>query len=104
MAYNVRIMEKAEEDLSEIVDSISDTLKNQKAADNLLVGFLQEKDNIAENPYMYPLSDNPVLQNEGYHRFLFYRNFIALYLIDDVEKIVSIMRILYAKRDYANLI
>ena len=78
MAYNVRIMEKAEEDLSEIVDYISDMLKNQKAADNLLVGFLQEKDNIAENPYMYPLSDNPVLQNEGYHRFLFYKNFIAL--------------------------
>ena len=104
MAYNVRIMEKAEEDLSEIVDYISDTLKNRKSADNLLVDFLQEKENIAENPYMYPLSDNPVLQNEGYHRFLFYKNFIALYLIDDVEKIVSIMRIFYAKRDYANLI
>ena len=28
MAYNVRIMEKAEEDLSEIVDYISDMLKN----------------------------------------------------------------------------
>ena len=104
MAYNVRIMEKAEEDLSEIVDYVSDTLKNQKAADNLLVDFLNEKENIAENPYMYPLSNNSVLQNEGYHRFLFYKNFIALYLIDDVEKVVSIMRIFYAKRDYANLI
>lgn len=92
MAYNVRIMEKAEEDLSKIVDYISDTIKNQTAADNLLVDFLNEKENISENPYMYPLSDNPVLQNEGYHRFLFYKNFIALYLIDDVEKIVSIMR------------
>ena len=49
MAYNVRIMEKAEEDLSEIVDYISDTLKNQTAADNLLVDFLNEKENIAEN-------------------------------------------------------
>ena len=65
MAYNVRIMEKAEEELSKIVDYISDTLKNQTAADNLLVDFLNEKENIAENPYMYPLSDNPVLQNEG---------------------------------------
>ena len=104
MVYNVRIMEKAEEDLSEIVDYISDTLKNQKAANNLLVDFLTEKENIAENPYMYPLSDNPVLQKEGYHRFLFYHNFIALYLIDDEEKIVSIMRIFYAKRDYVRLI
>ena len=104
MAYSVRIMEKAEEDLSEIVDYISDTLKNQKVADKLLVDFLNEKENISENPYMYSLSDNTVLQNEGYHRFIFYRNFIALYLIDDVEKTVSIMRIFYAKRDYANLI
>ena len=53
---------------------------------------------------MYPLSDNQVLQNDGYHRFLFYKNFIEFYLIDDEEKIVSIMRIFYAKRDYANLI
>ncbi len=104
MAYNVRIMEKAEEDLSEIVDYISDTLKNQKAVNNLLADFLKEKENLVENPYMYPLSDNQVLQNDGYHRFLFYKNFIALYLIDDEEKIVSIMRIFYAKRDYANLI
>ena len=72
--------------------------------DNLLVDFLHEKENIAENPYMYPLSNNSVLQNEGYHRFLFYKSFVALYLIDDVEKVVSIMRIFYAKRDYAKLI
>ena len=50
MAYNVRIMEKAEEDLSEIVDYISDMLKNQKAANNLLAGFLKEKENLVENP------------------------------------------------------
>ena len=87
MAYNVRIMEKAEEDLSEIVDYISDMLKNQKAANNLLADFLKEKENLVENPYMYPLSDNQVLQNDGYHRFLFYKNFIALYLIDNEEKI-----------------
>ena len=104
MAYNVRIMEKAEEDLSEIVYYVSDTLCNQKAADSILADFLQQKDNIADNPYMYPLSNNVVLQKEGYHRFLFYKNFIALYLIDDSEKVVSIMRIFYAKRNYAALI
>ena len=97
-------MNLSEEDLSEIVDYISDMLKNQKAANNLLADFLKEKENLVENPYLYPLSDNQVLQNDGYHRFLFYKNFIALYLIDDEEKIVSIMRIFYAKRDYANLI
>ena len=104
MAYNVRIMQKAEDDLSEIVAYISETLSNPKAADNLLKDFIEEKNNIAENPYMYSLCPNPFLQSEGYHRFIFYNNYIALYLIDDNNDEVSIMRIFYAKRDYGNLI
>ena len=47
MAYNVRIMKKVEDDLSEIVAYVSDTLHNPKAADSLLEKFLEEKDNIA---------------------------------------------------------
>lgn len=74
MAYNVRIMEKAEQDLSDIVTYFTDKLK---AADSLL---------------------------EEFHRFLFKKNYIALYLINDDKKEVSIMRIFYAKRDYGNLI
>lgn len=104
MAYNVKIMEKAEEDLSEIVTYISETLCNSKAADSLLEEFLKEKNNIADNPYMYSLSPDPFLQSEGYHRFIFKNNYVALYLIDDDKKLVSIMRIFYAKRDYGNLI
>lgn len=104
MAYNVRIMEKAEQDLSEIVTYFTDKLCNPKAADSFLEEFLEGKENIANNPYMYPLSNDLVLKSEGYHRFLFKKNYIALYLIDDEEKEVSIMRIFYAKRNYANLI
>ena len=104
MAYNVRIMEKAEQDLSEIVTYFTDKLYNLKAAESLLEEFLKEKMNIADNPYMYPLSNDLVLQSKGYHRFLFKKNYIALYLIDDNEKEVYIMRIFYAKRDYSNLI
>lgn len=101
MAYNVRIMEKAEQDLSDIVTYFTDKLK---AADSLLEEFLKEKENIADNPYMYLLSNDLVLQVEGFHRFLFKKNYIALYLINDDKKEVSIMRIFYAKRDYGNLI
>ena len=104
MAYNVRIMEKAEEDLSEIITYISNTLCNPKAADSLLEEFLEATINIENNPYMYPLSNDLVLQAEWFHRFLFKKNYIALYLINDDKKEVSIMRIFYAKRDYDNLI
>ena len=53
MAYNVRIMEKAEQDLSEIVTYFTDKLCNPKAAESLLEEFLEEKNNISDNPYMY---------------------------------------------------
>jgi plasmid stabilization system protein ParE len=65
MAYNVRIMEKAEQDLSEIVTYFTDKLCNPKAADSFLEEFLEGKENIANNPYMYPLSNDLVLQSEG---------------------------------------
>ena len=104
MAYNVRIMEKAEQDLSEIVTYFTDKLCNPKAAECLLEEFLEEKNNISNNPYINPLSNDSVLQSEGYHRFLFKKNYIALNIINANEKEVYIMRIFYAKRDYANLI
>lgn len=64
-------MEKAEQDLSEIVTYFTDKLCNPKAADSFLEEFLEGKENIANNPYMYPLSNDLVLKSEGYHRFLF---------------------------------
>lgn len=69
MAYNVRIMEKAEQDLSEIVTYFTDKLCNPKAAESLLEEFLEEK------------------------------NYIALYLIDDDEKEVSINENLLCKKE-----
>ncbi len=58
-------MEKAEQDLSEIVTYFTDKLCNPKAADSFLEEFLEGKENIANNPYMYPLSNDLVLQSEG---------------------------------------
>ena len=69
MAYNVRIMEKAEQDLSEIVTYFTDKLCNPKAAESLLEEFLEEK------------------------------NYIALYLIDHDEKEVSINENLLCKKE-----
>ena len=43
MAYNVQIMEKAEEDLSEIITYISNTLYDPKAADKELLRGDQPK-------------------------------------------------------------
>lgn len=110
MAYNIQITKKAENDLDSFVKYISENLKNPKAALNLLNDFLEQKNYLAESPYMYPLCPDLRLQNEKYHRFIFYKNYIALYLIEEnddkseFEGTVIIMRLFYAKSDYGKLI
>lgn len=71
MGYDVQITEKAEDDLSKIVSYISNTLCNPKVADKLLQDFLDTKTKIADNPYMYPLSNDSKLQQKGISQLSF---------------------------------
>lgn len=104
MAYSVRITKKAEDDLSEIVNYVSETLMNKRAAAGLISEFQENSDILKTSPYAFSCSADPRLNAEGYRKFIFKKNYIALYLIDDLNKEVSIMRIFYAKSNYPNLI
>ncbi len=104
MAYSVRIMQKAEDDLSSIVDYIAETLMNSQAALKVLGEFQDSVGVLKNSPYAFPLSFDPRLQEEGYRKFIFGKNYVTLYLIDDTKAEVSIMRIFYAKRNYPDLV
>jgi len=104
MAYKVRMTESANKDLEEITEYIAIKLSNQKSAIELLDEFLEKKTFLEESPLMYPLCYDLRLKEQGYHRFLFKNNFIALYLIDEEKKVVTLMRIFYAQSDYENYI
>lgn len=104
MAYKVQLTDSAKEELSEIASYISGILCNKNAASNLLEDFAKQKNFLYENPFTFPLCPIKSLQDKGYHRFIFKQNYVALYLIDDKEKVVTIMHIFYAKRNYEKLI
>jgi len=104
MIYDVQITDKAKRDLNEIVKYIKGILVNPDAASSLLDDFFRQKSFLAKNPYMFPRRSILKLHKKGYHRFIFKNNYIALYLIDEKKKIVTIMYILYAKRDYGKLL
>ena len=101
MAYKVKITDKAKVDLDAIIRYITEVLLNSTAAAHLLADFLEKKNNLQDSPYMYPVCNDTRLQKKGYHRFLFYKNYIGLYSINDKEKLVTILHVFYAKRDYA---
>ena len=106
MAYKVEITSLAKTELDEIVKYIVETLTNPNAARKLLDDFYEQKSFLYDTPYMYPLCPIPTLQQKGYRRFIFMKNYVALYIVEDNEntKLVTIMHIFYAKRDYEKLI
>ena len=106
MAYKVRITDSAKAELDEIVAYFVNTLCNPKAAVSLLEDFNEQKSYLYDDPYTFSLCPILSLQNKGYHRFIFKQNYIALYLIKDEEnkKVVTIMHIFNAKRDYEKLV
>ena len=106
MAYKVQIADSAKAELAEIVGYISETLCNKNAAASLLDDFYEQKSFLYENPYTFPECSIESLRKKGYRRFLFKKNYVALYLIGDKQdgKIVTIMHVFYAKRDYEKLV
>ena len=106
MAYKVNITDSAKAELDEIVAYFVETLCNPKAAVSLLEDFQEQKSYLYDNPYTFSLCPILSLQNKGYRRFIFKQNYIALYLIEDDKdkKIVTIMHIFNARRDYEKLV
>ena len=106
MAYKVEITDSAKEELDAIVRYFVETLANPISAGKLLDDFCKQKSYLCNDPYMFPLCPMQSLQRKEYRRFLFMKNYVALYIVEDEKnkKLATIMNIFYAKRDYEKLL
>lgn len=97
--YELEYLPVAQQDMVEIVQYISQELKNPSAANRLAAALIEAGDRIPSFPYANPVyhSLRP-LQHE--YRKLIVRNFLLLYWVDEAEKRITIARVIYAKRDY----
>lgn len=101
MSYKLVVTKPAEKDLTDILQYISKDLSAPKAASDFLDEVLKCYDNISENPLMYAVCDNDRLKNKEYRKAII-KNYIMFYRID--ENIIYIMRFIYGRRDYINLL
>lgn len=99
MAYKVLITPKAEQHLDNIVYYIANVLCNQDAAIHLLTELEGIYRKLADNPKMYGLSEDRLLQLRGYRKIPI-DNYVILYLIDDECKAISIMGCFHSLEDY----
>jgi addiction module RelE/StbE family toxin len=98
MAFNVKLSKQAEEDLSAILQYISDELFNLQAASNFFEAVIKKIGQLQEHPFMFPLYHEEKLSAKGY-RYAVIGNYLMFYIIDDDTSVVSIARILYGRHD-----
>ena len=97
--YKVKFTLIADKDIDNIFLYIFNELKAPMAAENLLNEIEQKIKKIADMPYSCPLVDDKFLREKGYRK-LVVKNYIALYVVSDDEKLVKIMRVIYGASDY----
>lgn len=103
MSYNLRITKKAEDDLNAAADYIEFTLLNPQAADDLIDKADKELSSLTETPQIHRLVDDPFLNVLGI-RFILVNNYMAFFLINEEEKTVYIIRFLYGKRNWIQIL
>lgn len=101
--YRLEYLPAALQDMVEIVRYISMELKNPLAADRLAVELIEAGDGISAFPYANPVH-LPVRPLKHEYRKLPVKNYLMFYWVDEEKKLVTVARVLYAKRDHEQLL
>ena len=101
--YKLEFLPIAKKDMDDIVYYISNNLKNKTAARTLADNFIAGANSILEFPYgLSVYKTGKKLEHE--YRSLKINNFLMFYTINENEKIITIVRVLYQKIDIDNIL
>ena len=101
--YKLEYLPVARKDMLEIVRYISRELQNPGAADHLAVELVDAAESVLSFPYAPPAyQPNRPLKHE--YRKILVQNYLMFYWVDEEKKLVTVARVVYAKRDYGRLL
>lgn len=101
--YKLEYLPVARRDMIEIVRYISQELQNPTAADQLAMELIEAGDSIPKFPYANP-AFIPIRPLKHEYRKLLVQNYFMFYWVDEGKKLVTVARVVYAKRDYERLL
>ena len=90
-------------DMVEAVRYISEELKNPIAAERLATELIEAGDSIRTFPYANPVH-MPIRPLGHEYRKLVVHNHLMFYWVDEEKKLVTVARVIYARRDYGRLL
>ena len=89
--------------MGEIVRYISGELQNPTAAARLAMELVNAAESVLTFPYALP-SYQPIRSLKREYRKILVQNFLMFYWVDEEKKLVTVARVVYAKRDISRLL
>jgi plasmid stabilization system protein ParE len=103
MIYKIRIVKPAQTEIRETYRYIAEDLRNPTAAARRILLIDDAIQSLKENPARFPLVRNDYLATKGY-RMLVVKTHLVFFVIRKSERTVSIMRVLYGRRDWLRML
>lgn len=101
--YRLEFLPLARQDMVETVRYISHELKNPAAAQRLSTRLIEAAERLTEFPYLYAVH-TPIRPLKKEYRKIPVENYCIFYSVDEKSKTVTVMRVLYARRNYERLL
>ncbi len=101
--FSLLIAETAAKDFSEIIHYRINDLSSPNSAESLIKKVRTEISRLMELPFLYPLVSDEILAAKGIRK-LNIENLLVFYTVSEEERSITIIRILYARRDWINLL
>ena len=101
--YKLEFLPIAKDDMIEAVQYIANELKSPIAAQNLADDFINAAERLCEFPYANNVY-SPIKPLDNEYRRTIVNNHLMFYTVSEETKTVTIMRIIYAKRDINSVI
>ena len=101
--YSVEVTDTAQLDIKGIVSYINLELKNPISAKRLLSKFRDNILSLEDMPKRQNLVKDEVLSSRGIRKLLV-DNYMIFYAVDDSNNKVTVIRTLYARRDWESLV
>ncbi len=101
--YQLDYLPLARQDMIDIIRYISHELCNVTAAERLADEMIEAAENLKNFPYSNTV--HPTIKPlKREYRKLIVQNYIMFYWVDEKEKLITIARVIYARRDYGKLL
>lgn len=101
--YRVMITKPAELDLKGIADYISKEIREPATAQQVVNAIGESVFALEQLPLRNPLVRDERLASQGI-RMMIAEGYIIFYFVDDKVKTVNVVRILYGKREWMNIL